>query len=421
MAWYSTIMRKLYLRIWLAVVSSVLVYGLIMMGAWYFFEKQARLLEPSIQQIEVHDSRGDPIYSTTEPMRRLSDGGLEFRINAGTDNNGENLPFIIQLKPRAGSDSDPWRRWDWLRPRYAFWSIVVLTGFIEMAFMFPFVRRLTRRLETLRQGVLRYEQNDLSIRFSDFGDDEIADLSRHFNAAADHVATLLESQKALLTHVSHELRSPLARIRLALDLALHSDAANQRARAEILHSLDELDEIIEKILLTSRMEIRPGLYDAEPVGLIGLLAEECARADATLNIAPEVAANPASSVVQGSLLLLRRAVRNLLENAAKHGKCSDGTSQTSVLFEFDDTQEQAILIHVDDCGRGVPIDQRKYIFEPFYTVPGPHNRGFGLGLALVRMIVERHGGSVVYSDCQSGGARFTLRLPCQVASPSATA
>jgi signal transduction histidine kinase len=242
---------------------------------------------------------------------------------------------------------------------------------------------------------------------------------RYLNAAAHQVTAGVESQKALLAYASHELRSPLARIRMAVELASQSETARQRAHAEIVHNLDQLDQIIGRILLTTRLEISSDPYRYEPVDLIGLLAEECARANATLNIAPGVAADTANGVVRGSLFLLRHAVRNLLENATRYGESADKPHDNSVLLEYESTAGPAALIHVDDCGPGVPPDQRESIFERFYTLPGVGKRGLGLGLTLVRAIADRHGGSITCTSRAGGGARFTLRLPRQDTSQAA--
>ena len=409
MAWYSIIVRKLHWRIWLVVAGSVTVLSLILGIAWYLSE-QARLSEPALCEVTIHDAAGGLIDSETEPVQFMPGGGLQFK--ATINENGRPVRAEVQVKPRIQNDlEDVW--WGWLRPPYGFWWALVFTGLTVMVAVLPLARQLTRQLETLKSGVERWGRGDLSMRFPEMGCDEVADLGRHFNTAAGRLGAMIESQKSLLAHASHELRSPLARIRMAMDLAPRSQAARQRAYAEILHNLNELDELIENILLASRLEIRPpGLYeDVEQVDLIGLVAEECARTGATLNIAPNITANPAGAAIYGSLMLLRRAVRNLLENAANHGRRSDGTSETSVLLECEDAENPAVLIHVDDRGPGVPVNQRQYIFEPFYTLPAGNQRGFGLGLAMVRTIAQRHGGSVTYSDREGGGARFTLCLP----------
>ena len=140
----------------------------------------------------------------------------------------------------------------------------------------------------------------------------------------------------------------------------------------------------------------------EPVDLIGLAAEECARHGAEL----DVAAADAEVMLTGVPRLLRRLIRNLLENARRYG---DGEVRVSVRREG----AHAVL-RVSDRGPGVPPAERERIFEPFYRLPGASERegGVGLGLALVKSIAQRHGGSVRCEDAQGGGAQFTVTLPC---------
>ncbi|MDR0275124.1 MAG: two-component sensor histidine kinase, partial [Burkholderiaceae bacterium] len=240
-----------------------------------------------------------------------------------------------------------------------------------------------------------------------------ADLARHFNTAAGHIqtlmnaqATLLQSQKSLLANASHELRSPLARIRMALELLpAAAGALPERTRTELARNVAELDALVEEILLASRLEARQAdLGTVVPVELLALLAEESARASASFE--PQASGN--AVLAPGVPRLLRRAVRNLLENAARYGQA---TEPALVQLTSADGYAQ---ITVSDRGPGVPPALRERIFEPFYRLPGASERqgGVGLGLALVRQIAERHGGTVQCQEREGGGARFVLRLPC---------
>jgi two-component system, OmpR family, sensor kinase len=224
-------------------------------------------------------------------------------------------------------------------------------------------------------------------------------LAQRFNIAASRVQALLLSHKALLANASHELRSPLTRIRMGLELLGEPDPG---AREEIARNIRELDQLIDEILLASRLDAGPIDLDTfEPVDLVGLCAEECARAGAEL----EVQAGQTALTVQGVAKLLRRVVRNLLDNARRH-------AAGDVTLSLDQAGAQAV-IRVNDRGPGVPVKLRTRIFEPFYRLPGASERdgGVGLGLALVKSITQRHAGSVRCEERPGGGASFVVELP----------
>src|SRR6185295_1063514 len=173
---------------------------------------------------------------------------------------------------------------------------------------------------------------------------------------------------------SHELRSPLARIRMGLELM--SPDASSSARDEMLRNLAALDQLIDEILLASRLDARASdIGTFEPVDLTGMAAEECSHTGATLEHAEGTAV-----IVPGVVKLLRRALRNLLENAHRY---SQGPVTVEVLRE-----NGHAVVRVCDRGPGVAPDQRERIFEPFYRLRGASERegSVGLGLALVRSI-----------------------------------
>ena len=273
--------------------------------------------------------------------------------------------------------------------------------------LYPVVRRLTKRLEGLQQGVQRWGDGDLSVRMPESGDDEVADLSRRFNAAAERIQNLMGAQKSLLANASHELRSPLARIRMGMEL-MDTPGANpavrERTRNEILRNMTELDQLIDEILLASRLDAREAdMGTVERVDLVGLCAEECARVGATLDV-PE---GMASLEVQGVAKLLRRMVRNLLENAMRHGSAAG--HEDDVVLSLS-RENGSPLLRVCDRGPGVPPEYRDRIFEPFFRLPGASERagGVGLGLALVKSIAERHGWAVKCENGKLTGACFVV-------------
>ena len=386
----------LYVRIWLAVVAAVVVLTFLVAAAWQFSRTPPQL---AIREVLVHNAAGEVIGTAqTKPDRKL-DEGIEFDV---VTKDGQTLNLLMPRPQRPMGN--PWNR-----PPFGFGWMLALVGLAVALGAYPVMRRLTLRLEALQRGVERWGTGDLSARINTEGRDEVAFLARRFNHAAERIETLMQSHKSLLANASHELRSPLARIRMGLELIGVDKASPQRM--EISRSISELDQLIDEILLASRLDTKQA--DAEPfetLDLTGLAAEECARANVELQA--ELPSGPGagfSLAMQGSPRLLRRLIRNLLENARRY---SQGDISLELVWRGTGQRQQAI-IKVHDRGPGVPSAQRERIFEPFYRLPGASERegGVGLGLALVKSISERHGGSVRCEERPGGGASFIVELP----------
>ncbi|MEK9953135.1 MAG: ATP-binding protein [Curvibacter sp.] len=385
--------RRLYLRIWLAVVGAIVLLTLIFGWIWRAEAERERAQRPG-REIILRNAQGEVIgQAQTRPVR-VPGQGLEFEVPL---RNGQTV--FVQL-PRPGNRPPPPPAPSWWQPPYNLLAMLILVASAVALGAYPIVRRLTKRLETLQQGVERWGEGDLGRRLPEDGQDEVAFLAQRFNVAAARVQALLLSHKALLANASHELRSPLARIRMGLELL--ESQPGPAAREEIARNIRELDQLIDEILLASRLDASPDdLGPLEPVDLVGLAAEECARTGAEFETPPGVT----SVVVAGQTRLLRRALRNLLENARRHGA---GTVTLTLR-----TSGEQVEIRVCDQGPGVPAALRERIFEPFFRLPGASERegGVGLGLALVRSIAQRHGGHTHCEDNPGGGACFVLRLP----------
>ncbi len=270
---------------------------------------------------------------------------------------------------------------------------------------YPVIRRLTRRLESLRAGVEKFGAGNLAHRVDAEGRDEVAVLAASFNRTAEQIETLLRSQKSLLANASHELRSPLARLKMAFSMLSEPDAsAAQRARLshEIHTNISELDALVEEVLLASRLETSSAVMEREAVDLVGLAAEESARVGAEF----EPALGLSKLTVLGEDRLLRRAMRNLLENARRYGGAQ-------VLLQLSRSPSGAAELRVCDRGPGVPKAMRERIFEAFFRLPGhaEQSGGVGLGLNLVKQIAQAHGGSVRCEPREGGGSSFVLTFP----------
>ena len=281
--------------------------------------------------------------------------------------------------------------------------LVALLFVAVAAGAYPVVRRLTRRLEALKKGVEAFGRGDLALRVDASGGDEVAAVAATFNHSAQRIQALVQTHQSLLANASHELRSPLARLKMAV--AMYDDAGSAQRQAlkrEINTNVAELDALVEEVLLASRLDGAQAIDRHDKVDLLGLAAEEAARTGAAV----DTGADARDLVVQGSERLLRRALRNLLENARRYGG-------DDVLVNLGVAANGPVLVQVCDRGPGVPTDLRDRIFEPFYRLPGHAERegGVGLGLSLVRQIAQRHNGSVRCEAREGGGSCFVLALP----------
>lgn len=451
-------MRSLYLRVWLTVVAALALFAL---GSGWLFQRQFERERERIETLASDRTAGwaelirqalpGPDAAADAQAQALREWSARLRLPlALVDAQGrriaaspsfeqlESMPTVppprrvaialddgrtlLMLRPPRGArpamaPGDQMRRppmhhdvprsapAPWTSPppwwRGAGLLIVLPLLFVAVALgAWPVVRRLTRRLEALQRGVERFGEGALDQRVDASGRDEVAAVAASFNRAAERIEALVRANQSLLANASHELRSPLTRLKMAVSMLDGADAA-QRARLqrEIDTDIAELDALVEEVLLASRLDARSLEVAREPVDLRALAAEEAARVDATL------ADDSPTLVVAGDERLLRRALRNLLENARRYGG-------GAIDVDLARTAAGAEL-RVGDRGPGVPEAMRERIFEPFFRLPGhaEHAGGAGLGLSLVRQIAQAHGGSVRCEARAGGGSCFVLALP----------
>jgi signal transduction histidine kinase len=417
----------------------------------------------------VGDGRGPrvgfPSARAFPPPARLEPGLLHERGGP---------TYVVRLDDGAWAAiraQGPYRR---LRVHPFFATLVVLAVVMALG-SYPIARRVARRLEALAAGVETWGQGQLEHRVATEGHDEIGRLATTFNQAAERVSALMAQQKQMLANVSHELRSPLARVRMGLELVAEEPDGARRARrvAEIHEDIVELDGLIEEILVFARADARVPSRALVEVDLARLCREEAARTGARCEIvepgasgtsqAPSAADGRAlavggggrgggglSATLLGDEPLLRHMVRNLLENAVQHG---GGLGVRLALTVPPAPPARAGLVErvahdgagdltvvVEDAGPGIPEAERELVFAPFYRrarapevpgagVPGGAGSargatasgvvpartrsasGHGVGLALVRQVARYHGGEVRYLPRAGGGSAFEVRLP----------
>jgi signal transduction histidine kinase len=292
----------------------------------------------------------------------------------------------------------------------------------------PLARRISRPLERLTEAARRLGQGDLGVRAPDprapssrrwtrrFSPDvdELRELTRSFNDMADRVERLVRGQRELLANVSHELRSPLARIRVALAL-LPQDGDNERRVRDVESDLAELDRLIEDVLTMARLDatgLPVHLAAVDPNEILAQVAERARHDSVVAGYQVRVIPGPSTPVIADAALL-RRALWNLVDNAVKYGAPPITLALTR--------QEDRVSFSVTDEGVGIAPEERERVTQPFYRsdvpvratlgsarTPGPGGeppRGVGLGLTLARRVAEVHDGALAIGPASTDGGR----------------
>jgi two-component system, OmpR family, sensor kinase len=276
-------------------------------------------------------------------------------------------------------------------------------------------RYLADPIRHLRAATRSIANGDLSVRVSSLMGarrDELAMLALDFDLMAERLRGLLESHRELLRDVSHELRSPLARLQIALGLARRPSADLGRELDRIDQEVSRLDELIGEILSLSRLDDPAHTLQAEPVNIEELLETliDNARLEAEPRSIRVLVTTLSSMTLSGDRELLFRALENVLRNAVRFSP--DGAAVELALEHAGD----AALIRISDRGPGVPTEALQRIFEPFFSVAKARDRdsaGYGIGLAITARVVALHGGSVRANNRPEGGLQVEIRLPLQ--------
>ena len=302
---------------------------------------------------------------------------------------------------------------DLVEPGVLGWRLVALTAVVG-ALCFWLARTLTSPVTTLRGVVRRLAGGDLSARVAPriaARKDEIGDLARDFDGMAARIEALVGAQRRLVRDVSHELRSPLARLAVALELARKragEGAGEQLDRIEL--EAGRLDALIDQLLTLSRLEAAdaPAARDAVDLcDLVDRVADDAAY-EASARGVQVVVEKGGPCVASGDADSLRSALENVVRNAV-HYSSSGGEVTVAVAREG-----QSVAVRVSDAGPGVPEEHLEAVFQPFFRVEEARDRqhgGAGLGLAIAARAVRLHGGSVAARNRAAGGLEVELRLP----------
>ena len=278
---------------------------------------------------------------------------------------------------------------------------------------------LTMPIVRLRAATRQLAAGDLAARAGAPNDgrrDEVAGLMRDFDGMAERLENLVKAQSRLLNDISHELRSPLARLNVALGLT------RQRANAESASMLDRieleasrLNELIGRILTLARLEDGEQSVPPTPVLLdeVVLSVAEDAEFEAQARHCHVRSEIPVGSwAVRGDASLLHSAIENVVRNAVRYTR--EGTTVEIKLERTGSAGSEEALVRVGDCGSGVPADALEKLFQPFYRLDDARGRqtgGVGLGLAITERAVRFHGGWVAATNRLQGGLMVEIHLP----------
>ncbi|MDH5447147.1 MAG: ATP-binding protein [Gammaproteobacteria bacterium] len=280
-----------------------------------------------------------------------------------------------------------------------FFSLFMLL--IILSLLYYATRRLFAPLQTIRAGVQRFGTGELDHRISIKRRDELGELASSFNTMADDIQQMLEAKRQLLLAISHELRSPLTRTKVATELL---DDAEQQQR---LHrDLNEIEKLIEELLETERLSTPHRVLNRAPHAMNTLISQviDDFYKEANIQFAP--ATEEITLDVDAARIKL--LLKNLIDNALRHSP-----SDKPIAIHLQKTSND-IELQIRDEGEGIEAEYLPHLTEPFYRVDPSRQRetgGYGLGLYLCRMIVEAHGGTLSIESQKQQGTSITIRLP----------
>ncbi len=293
-------------------------------------------------------------------------------------------------------------------PRFPLAFSLIIAGIVIALLVLPLAMRISRPIRELHSLGEEWAEGHLEKRARIIGKDEIAGLAAVFNTMAGNLQSMLQQRKEFLALISHELKSPLARMKLALELLLEKGADSaliQNVQADI----SESEKLVEQLLILSRieMEVPAANFESTDVNLaLQKAIEQMEPLARSAGIEIDYPNAVSRMIRNGDAAQLQRAFANVLENAVKF---SSSGSKVDVSAEI---STQSVRIRIGDHGSGLGAEEHEKIFEPFYrSQTAKKKEGSGLGLFIARRIIESHSGKISASSNQPVGTILTIELP----------
>ncbi|WP_186052502.1 ATP-binding protein [Burkholderia gladioli] len=367
----------------------------------------------ALRELAQHGKEGFAFLTMQEARSRLRGTPLRDleagRIAIGYDSKDYYMP----LADGSVLHSHPAETFDLDIRIYAY----LLLAFATLLAVMSWIHFHWRDLRRLQAAARAFGAGRLSTRVLLPRKSNIYELSRQFNDMAERIEASIKQQREMMQAISHELKTPLARLEFGLELlAAPDETQRMRERREALrHDVRELDELVTELLTIGRLEQGASQLAAMEVAvdaLIGSVAGSVAFDVADRGIELDVSTHGAPASHTCDPKLIARALLNLIRNGARY-------ADRMVLLAATGDAAGALVLSVDDDGPGIPVVDRARVFEPFQRLDASRDRrtgGFGLGLAIVQRIALAHGGEVRLEDSPLGGARFVITLPGQLPS-----
>jgi len=290
------------------------------------------------------------------------------------------------------------------------WTLTIFFYIATLGLVLIWLRPLLRRLRLLRESTKAFGEGDLASRISARGVTYIRDIEQGFNRMADRIQQLVEDNKLLTSAVSHDLRTPLARLRFGIDtLADTTDTDTRAAYSKRINSdLDEMEALVESLLRYARLDNVMEGIEKQSINIEHLLEQCIAQhydSDISIKLKYRSPADESKLIMLGGVEHVATLLNNLISNALTYAK-------SQLQIELYRENDQVVIRYCDD-GPGIPEESRELVVKPFERGAAKENEnsGFGLGLAVAARIAQHHNGDIAIADCeQLGGAQITVKL-----------